>query len=50
MISSAEAFALASEVSVDQSDACILPTDQSGEGSQVPRVLGQDPGGAQDCV
>ena len=50
MISSAEAFAMASEVSVDQSRACILPTDQSGEGSQVPRVLGQDQGRTQDCV
>ena len=50
MISSAEAFAMASEVSVDQSGACILPADQSGEGSQVPRVLGQDQGRAQGCV
>ena len=50
MISTAEAFAMASEVSVDQSEACISQSDQSGEGGQVPRVLGQDQGGAQGCV
>ena len=50
MVSSAEAFAMASSVSVEQSEDCIVTSNQSGESSKVPRVLSEDQGRSEGCV